>query len=29
MSDDACMIFPLLIIAIVGLMLWAIANRSR
>jgi hypothetical protein len=29
MSDDACLIFPLVIIAIVGLMLWAMVNQSR
>lgn len=29
MTNDACMIFPLVIIALVGLMLWAIVNHPK
>lgn len=29
MSNDECLIFPLVIIAIVCLMIWAMASQSR
>jgi hypothetical protein len=29
MTNDECLIFPLVIIAIVGLMLWVMVNRSK